>query len=204
MIKIISIITVWAFRQQRRIRNVIGLWFITSGMVCAFAAEDCVKVEPTDYRYHTFQAPVPCSLTGATVVSTAEVKQLVTHKKVLLIDVIPRARRPKNLPSDALWQPLPRYHLPSSVWLPNTGFGTLPIEEENYLRFHLLRLTQAQRAWPVLFYCLQDCWMSWNAARRAVAWGYSSVFWYPGGSDDWAAAGLPLVEGTPAVRKPGQ
>ena len=50
---------------------------------------------------------------------------------------------------------------------------------------------------PVLFYCMTDCWMSWNAAKRAVEWGYGSVIWYPLGTDGWENAKLPLEENRP-------
>jgi PQQ-dependent catabolism-associated CXXCW motif protein len=48
---------------------------------------------------------------------------------------------------------------------------------------------------------MTDCWMSWNAARRAVALGYSAVNWYPLGADGWANSGLPLAENTPYVQQ---
>ncbi|MDP2740597.1 MAG: PQQ-dependent catabolism-associated CXXCW motif protein, partial [Pseudorhodobacter sp.] len=44
---------------------------------------------------------------------------------------------------------------------------------------------------PVVFFCLSDCWMSWNAATRALNYGYTRVFWYPLGTDGWAAQGYP-------------
>jgi PQQ-dependent catabolism-associated CXXCW motif protein len=50
-----------------------------------------------------------------------------------------------------------------------------------------------------LFYCLRDCWMSWNAAKRAIALGYT-VAWYPDGTDGWQDAGLPLSAAVPAPR----
>ena len=39
-----------------------------------------------------------------------------------------------------------------------------------------------------------------NAAKRALALGYTNVAWYPEGSDGWAAAGLPLEKRTPEPR----
>ena len=27
---------------------------------------------------------------------------------------------------------------------------------------------------PIVFYCLADCWMSWNAAKGAASWGTPS------------------------------
>ncbi len=54
----------------------------------------------------------------------------------------------------------------------------------------------------VILYCLANCWMSWNAAKRALSLGYSNVAWYREGTDGWSGAGLPLEEATPE-RRPG-
>jgi rhodanese-related sulfurtransferase len=45
--------------------------------------------------------------------------------------------------------------------------------------------------------------MSWNAAKRALALGYSNVAWYREGTDGWLASGLPLQDATPEPR-PGE
>jgi rhodanese-related sulfurtransferase len=42
--------------------------------------------------------------------------------------------------------------------------------------------------------------MSWNAAKRARALGYSNVVWYPEGTDGWLAAGLPVQPTEPEPR----
>jgi rhodanese-related sulfurtransferase len=42
--------------------------------------------------------------------------------------------------------------------------------------------------------------MSWNAAKRILASGYSNVAWYPEGTDGWERAGLDLVESQPEPR----
>ena len=41
--------------------------------------------------------------------------------------------------------------------------------------------------------------MSWNAAKRAIEWGYASVLWYPLGADGWEADGRALTEATPHI-----
>ncbi len=151
-----------------------------------------------------FRAPVPCTLDGAWVVSTEDLQRLIAEQPPVLIDVLPSPRRPEGLSEDALWQPPARRNIPGTVWLPNTGFGELPVEEEAYLRANLERVTQDDPSRRIVFYCLADCWMSWNAARRALEWGYTSVVWYPFGSDSWAAEGLPLAESTPVPREAGQ
>ncbi len=44
--------------------------------------------------------------------------------------------------------------------------------------------------------------MSWNAAKRAAAFGYRAVHWYPDGADGWQAAGLPTEILQPASGMP--
>ena len=168
------------------------------------AGEDCVPGEPSGYRMSDFRTPVPCTLAGATVVSTDALRRMIERGSPLLVDVLPSPRRPDGLSEDAPWLPPVRRNIPGTVWLPNTGFGELPVEEERYLRVNLERLTGGDRSRQVVFYCLANCWMSWNAARRAVAWGYVSVFWYPRGTDAWESAGLPLEKSSPVPRSPGQ
>jgi rhodanese-related sulfurtransferase len=36
--------------------------------------------------------------------------------------------------------------------------------------------------------------MSWNAAKRALSYGYTHVFWYPQGTDGWRTQGYPTAE----------
>ena len=158
------------------------------------AAQEAVP-EPDGYRMQNYRAPVPATLSGATVVSTKEVEALAAE--AVLIDVLPRPPRPKALAEDAVWRPRPRSNIPGSVWLPNTGFGILPITVEAYFQKNLESLSGGDRARKLVFYCLADCWMSWNAAKRALSYGYSQVYWYPEGTDAWSAAGLPLEASEP-------
>lgn len=163
------------------------------------AGEPAFVPEPDGYRMEDFRAPVPATLSGAKVLSTGGLQDLLTSRgDIVLIDVLPAPRRPANLRPGALWLPPERRNIPGSVWLPNTGFGLLPLEEEDYLRRSLERLTQGDRGRPLVFYCLAECWMSWNAAKRAISWGYVSVYWYPDGTDGWSDAGLPLQDAVAA------
>lgn len=59
----------------------------------------------------------------------------------------------------------------------------------------LKQSTGGDMAKPLVFYCQgTHCWMSYNAALRAMRMGYRQVFWYRGGIEAWQQAGLP-VEG---------
>ncbi len=56
----------------------------------------------------------------------------------------------------------------------------------------LQQATNGNKAQPILFYCQSpQCWMSYNAALRAINLGYSQVLWYRGGIEAWQMAGLP-------------
>ena len=110
----------------------------------------------------------------------------------ILIDVLPAPRPPEDRAGARLWRAKPRANIPGSVWLPNVGYGELSAEFQAYFANNLARLTDGDRSRRLVFYCQADCWMSWNAAKRAVQSGYGNVVWYPEGTDGWAAAGLPL------------
>jgi PQQ-dependent catabolism-associated CXXCW motif protein len=166
----------------------------------AFAAELDQVVEPDTFRNENYRAPTPRSLRGARIASTAEAQALWQARAAAFVDVMPHVPRPANLPAGTLWREKPRLNIPGSVWLPDTGYGELAAATEGYLRSALEQITGGDRARFLVFYCLRDCWMSWNAARRAVAWGYSNVIWYPDGTDGWQEAGLPLEEGRPTPR----
>jgi PQQ-dependent catabolism-associated CXXCW motif protein len=84
--------------------------------------------------------------------------------------------------------------------LPDTGYGILAPATEDYLRQGLARASGGNRQTLLVIYCLSDCWMSWNAAKRALTYGYTDVAWYPEGTDGWEHANLPLADAQPEPR----
>jgi PQQ-dependent catabolism-associated CXXCW motif protein len=154
--------------------------------------------EPSDYRTDNYRSPTPTTLAGAKVVSAFEAMALWRAKAALFIDVLPSPHKPANLPADTLWHAPERRNIAGSVWLPNTGYGVLGPPMLAYFRNQLQRLSAGDKAAPLLFYCLKDCWMSWNAAKRAIAFGYKNVYWFPDGTDGWAEAGGALAPCLPA------
>jgi len=68
---------------------------------------------------------------------------------------------------------------------------------ETYFREGLERLSGGSKSRTLVFYCLRDCWMSWNAAKRALEWGYRDVVWFPDGLDAWQDFDLPSGRVTP-------
>jgi len=156
--------------------------------------------EPDGYRMNDYRTPTPQSLKGARTVTTAEAVALWREKKAVFIDVMPQAPRPANLPAGTIWRDRPRLSIPGSAWLPDTGYGAVSGATETYLLDGLARVTQSDQTKPLVIFCLRDCWMSWNAAKRAIAWGYSNVIWYPDGTDGWQEDNLPVEQVKPEPR----
>ncbi len=164
----------------------------------AYAQENAL--EPEGYRTDNYRAPVPATLAGARVLKTGQAEAIWRAGKAVFIDVLPRPPKPQNLPEGTIWRDKPRSNIPGSVWLPDTGYGMLAAATEDYLREGLARATGGDKAKLVVVYCQADCWMSWNAAKRALSYGYSSVAWYPDGTDGWQRANLPVEESQPVPR----
>ena len=156
--------------------------------------------EPEGYRSDNYRAPVPATLSGARVLTTEEANAVWRAGAAVFIDVLPRPPKPPNLPAGTVWRDQPRLNIPGSVWLPDTGYGTLAAPTEEYFRQGLGRASGNDKTKLLVLYCQANCWMSWNAAKRALSFGYSNVAWYPDGTDGWLAANLRVVESQPEPR----
>lgn len=140
---------------------------------------------PDGYRQSDYDAPVPDDLPGAVVVGDDAAYALWRSGRVAFIDVMPDLPRPKGLPEDAVWRGRSRQSVPGAIWLPDIGFGTLDAPARKQFEQGLAHATGGDLDAPILFLCRDECWMSWNAAKRAVEAGYGRVFWYPFGSTGW-------------------
>jgi PQQ-dependent catabolism-associated CXXCW motif protein len=148
------------------------------------------------FRMDNYNAPVPETLAGAQVVD-AQALAAAQASGTIVIDVMPSARRPATLPEDRPWMPPPRMDVPGSLWWPEVGRGAISPALDAWFRAKLAEVTGGKLGSPVAFYCKAECWMSWNAAKRAIGYGYRKVLWFPGGAEAWAAAGFTLHAGTP-------
>ncbi|TCP44531.1 PQQ-dependent catabolism-associated CXXCW motif protein [Rhodovulum marinum] len=148
--------------------------------------------EPDTYRTDHYREPVPGTLTGGTVVDAEQAHALWQSGEVAFVDVLPRAPKPPNLPAGTIWRDKPRFSIPGAIWLPNVGYGEIAEATHAYFRAGLNRVTGGDPAHPVLFFCLADCWMSWNAAKRALEYGYTTVYWFPDGTDGWTFLDYPV------------
>ncbi|MFO1151777.1 MAG: hypothetical protein U1E62_25660 [Alsobacter sp.] len=159
----------------------------------AFAQDAFKGVDPvTGYRMGQYRAPTPLSVPGA---ATIDVFAVIDAQKAgtVLLDVMAHQGGGTD-PQTGEWRiQTPREDIPGSVWLPDVGVGAPGPAIERYFRAQLETLVGPPPGRPFVVYCQADCWMSWNAARRAARWGYTAVSWFPEGSDGWRDAGLALA-----------
>lgn len=136
---------------------------------------------PVTLRQAPYSAPTPTRIPEGRVVRTAEL-MLMTQSSPppVLIDVAAGEGHDT---------------LPGAVWIPGAGRGDNFIDTtQAELSVLLAGLTAGNRDRALVFFCVNaQCWLSFNAARRAIAAGYREVYWYRGGYAAWKAAGLPLV-----------
>jgi PQQ-dependent catabolism-associated CXXCW motif protein len=168
-------------------------------LLCAAGPANPVP-EPSGYRMDDYRAPTPLTLRDAIVLSTEQAYAAWQSHDAVFIDVLPQPPRPVGLPASSIWHPKPRDDIPGSLWLPDTGYGALAPVMQDYFERGLQQATGGKQDRLIVFYCLASCWMSWNAAKRALTLGYTRVAWYPQGTDGWAAHGLPLEPRTPVPR----
>ena len=174
---------------------------LTSGLAQSVEHETSAEtydVDPsTGFRMERYRAPVPASVPGGVTLDTPAMLDQLEKGDPVLFDVFP----PKGLgadPIDGQWVISEGHEtLPGATWLPEVGRGHLSTEHEAYFRRNLDRLTGGDLSRDIVFFCTADCWQSWNAAKRAIDWGYSAVHWYATGTDGWAEAGGTLIEAHP-------
>ena len=185
----------------------LALYFATSATLSAADSVAAVAIEPssidlplpegvdaeTGYRMGRYRAPVPQTNPGTEVVNTERALELHASGEVVFIDVFPPRGLGAN-PLDGTWMTNESHEsIESATWLPEVGRGFIEQEHIDYFQRNLELLTEENKQTPLLFFCTADCWQSWNAARRALLWGYENIFWYPEGTDGWAEEGHPVV-----------
>lgn len=153
---------------------------------------------PPGLKMEHYRGPTPACVPNGITLDVAGLQALQQQPdKPLLIDVWAiLLRKEEGFPSE--WLPNEAHDsLPGAVWLPNVGYGQLEPDMKTYLQHNLQRLTGGDKHKPLVFFCVADCWMSWNAVQRVRKYGYTKVYWYKDGVDGWEEAGLPLVTATP-------
>ncbi|MCW2272659.1 PQQ-dependent catabolism-associated CXXCW motif protein [Rhodoblastus acidophilus] len=146
--------------------------------------------EPPSYRLDDYLAPVPATLKGQPALDVAQAKAL-WESGALFLDVLPHAPRPQGLAPDTVFIDKPHVSIKGAFWLPEVGRGELSAHTDTYFRQSLSALTAGDFSRKIVVFCKRDCWMSWNAARRAQVFGYRNILWFSDGIEGWRDAGLP-------------
>jgi PQQ-dependent catabolism-associated CXXCW motif protein len=138
-------------------------------------------VAPTDTLHEgPMHAPTPTRIPGALVITTEALQMLYQRESALLVfDVL---GGPQMLPN-------------AQNALPAGQAGSFSDQTQREFGNYLQQVTGGDKDVPLVFYCQSvECWMSYNAALRAVKLGYTQLFWYRGGIEAWQAAGLQVTQ----------
>ncbi len=153
--------------------------------------------EPAGYWMGEANGPVPATLHGGAVVHPEALTALLKSGTAVLIDVSNAPLRPQELAPGAPWMPLPHRALPGALWIPGAGMGAVSPAVDEFYRTRLARATAGDLNRPVVVYCHARCWLSWNASKRAIGYGYRRVYWFPDGVEGWTADGRTTVAAEP-------
>jgi PQQ-dependent catabolism-associated CXXCW motif protein len=178
-------------------------WIKTAAYAAVFcstvsiAADDAFDPE-TGLRIHHYTDPVPATVPGGVTLDTAGVVDLLeSTPDIVLLDVI-SINDVRYDELDGSWPDPPRReNIPGSLWLPNVGYGRPADDMLTYLIETTTAAVSDDLTKSVLVYCIADCWMGWNAVQHLASAGFTSVFWYPEGTDGWTAAGLSVALSEP-------
>jgi PQQ-dependent catabolism-associated CXXCW motif protein len=156
--------------------------------------------EPAGYWTGPINSAVPATIAGGKVLHDAHALQaLLRRPETVIVDVSNAPVRPENLATGAPWLPVPHQAIPGSVWIPGVGLGEIPPAAGDFFRRQLAAATGNDPTRPIVIYCHQTCWLSWNAAKRAISYGYFNVYWFRDGIEGWKAAHLPTAVIEPRV-----
>ncbi len=137
-------------------------------------------IPPTDrLRAGEFHSPTPTAIPGAQTVGTEAVAGAINSgMQMLLIDALGG-----------------QYSLPGAIMAPGLAQGgNYRDRVQQQAVSWLAQLSRGDKSLAIVVYCSDPhCWMSYNAALRIVAAGYTNVYWYRGGLQAWQMAGLQLM-----------
>lgn len=148
--------------------------------------------EPAGFWNGPTNDPVPATIQGGQVIHAVELNDLLKkNTRVVVVDVSDSPHRPENLPATTTWLPVRHPGIPGAIWIPGAGLGTPPANVEEFYKQRLAKATGNDFKRPLVLYCHQKCWLSWNGAKRAIGYGYRNVYWFPEGIEGWRKENLP-------------
>jgi rhodanese-related sulfurtransferase len=141
--------------------------------------QDLGVAAPRALHSGAFHGPTPNRIPGGQVITTQGLMALL--QRDLPVHVF-----------DVLGGQVALPHAVSLAWAAQPG--SFDDATQQQLARMLIQATRGRMDAPLVFYCQSpQCWMSYNAAARAIHLGYRNVLWYRGGVEAWQRAGQPLV-----------
>lgn len=170
---------------------VLGLLSL-AGAASADEAADHGVMPQAELRRGEHDAPTPLAVPGARTVTTAELRRLLQRpppERPVLVDVLGGEGHRT---------------LPGAAWLPGAGRGeSFDDSLQARLGAALAALSGGDPGRPIVMLCANArCWLSYNAALRAVRLGYTNVLWYRGGIEAWGEGGGALAAPRTTWRRP--
>lgn len=143
------------------------------------------SVAPTkQFRTKDYHAPTPRAIPGGRVATTGELKAM-------------REKQPAPYMIDVLGGSVHRT-IAGAFWMIGAGAGDMSREEEKRFAAAMAGFAGGNKSRPIVFFCVDaECWLSYNAALRAIALGYTNVMWYRGGIAAWRQGGNPMTQSDP-------
>lgn len=143
------------------------------------------NVAPTaKLRTADYHAPTPRTIPGGRVVRTAGLEVM-------------REIRPQPYLIDVLGGDAHRT-IAGAFWLAGAGAGDMNADEARRFLDAVAKFAGGDRNRPIVFFCADSqCWLSYNAALRAIGAGYTNIMWYRGGLAAWFHAGLSMTQSEP-------
>lgn len=172
--------------RGRSVRAKVGVGVVWTALAWAGLA----TAAPCDYWTGPADAPTPAGVNGGKVRHAKAVAALMAGAGTVVVDVSGAPRRPETLAPGAPWLPIPHRGLPGALWIPGAGEGNIAADVEDFYRTRLQQATGGNLRLPIVVYCHARCWLSWNASRRTVSYGYQNVIWFSDGVEGWTSAGF--------------
>jgi PQQ-dependent catabolism-associated CXXCW motif protein len=122
--------------------------------------------------------PTPASIPGGQLITTKGLVELLRggQAPTLVLDVLGG----------------PEMIQGAQYAVPAAQAGAFNDQPQQQFGQYLQQATNGNKQYPIVTYCLStQCWMSYNAALRAINLGYTNVLWYRGGIEAWKQAGMP-------------
>lgn len=130
-------------------------------------------VAPQSQLQTTLHGPTPTSIPGGQTITTDR-----------LLDLYRQAAQNGLLVFNALGPGMDLPYAQNAVGAAQAG--SFDDQTQQQFAQFLRQVTQGNTARPLVFYCMNThCWMSYNAALRAIHLGFQQVYWYRGGVEAW-------------------